>query len=146
MITVRDWTIEDIPRLVALEKRCFSDPWTVADFEGCLRFPIYRRVLLEEDGEVIGYACETVLFEDGEISNVAVAPDRRGEGLGKRLMEWLETQAEKLGAEKLFLEVRVSNTPAISLYQGRGFEGTTVRKKYYPDGEDALIMVKKLKK
>ena len=93
---------------------------------------------------MVGYACETVLFDEGEIANVAVSPERRGQGLGKRLMDWLEERAKSLGAEKLFLEVRVSNAPALALYNGCGFEPLAVRKKYYPDGEDALVMTKKL--
>lgn len=144
MTTVREWTKEDIPRIAELEKRCFSDPWTVADLEACLSFSIYHHVLFEEDGVLVGYACETVLFDEGEIANVAVSPERRGQGLGKRLMDWLEERAKSLGAEKLFLEVRVSNAPALALYNGRGFEPISVRKKYYPDGEDALVMTKKL--
>ncbi len=146
MITVREWRKEDIARIAALERVCFSDPWTVADLEACLAFAIYRHVLLEEDGVLIGYACETVLFDEGEIANVAVSPEYRGQGLGKRLMDWLEERAKNEGVEKLFLEVRVSNAPALALYKARGFEPLSVRKKYYPDGEDALVMTKRIKK
>ncbi len=142
---IRAWNSEDIPKIAALEKVCFSDPWPQEGFLAAFSSPFFQGVLIEEDGEIIAYACESVLFEDAEIENVAVAPDFRKRGLGRTLMESLESVALRLGAEQSFLEVRVSNEAARTLYQKFGYEPLRVRKKYYSDGEDALVMKKVLK-
>ncbi len=139
---VREWTKADIEKIAVLEAECFSDPWTkemlASSFEG--RF--FHGILIEEEGEILGYACQTVLFEDAEIEIVAVAPTERKKGLGKLLMESMEDIALALCAKQTFLEVRVSNVPAIALYTGFGFEKVRVRERYYADGEDALVMKK----
>ena len=143
---IRAWNFEDIPKIAALEQVCFSDAWTQEAFVAAFSSPFFHGVLIEEDGEIIAYACESVLFEDAEIENVAVAPAFRKRGLGRTLMENLESVALRLGAEQMFLEVRVSNEPALTLYKKFGFEPLRVRKKYYADGEDALVMKKDLNK
>ena len=104
--------------------------------------PIFYSVLIEEQGEIWGYACETVMFEDAEIAIVAVAPKHRKKGLGKLLMERLENIAISRGAEQTFLEVRKSNAAALALYEGFGFEKIRTRERYYADGEDAFVMRK----
>ena len=141
---IREWRKEDIQKIVALEKICFSDAWTEEELESCLQFALYKTFLLELDGEIVGYACETVLFEDAEIMNIAVAPKYRKNGYGKKLLTEMLIAAKKLGAEQAFLEVRESNLSAKGLYVAFGFEQMGVRKGYYPDGEDAIIMTKKL--
>lgn len=138
----REWTKEDISKIAALEQVCFSDPWTEEMLFSGLKNRFFHGILLEENGEILGYACETVVFEDAEIGIVAVAPEHRKKGLGKRLMEKLEDIAISLGAEQTFLEVRVSNQAALALYRGFGFEIVRKRERYYEDGEDALVMRK----
>ena len=142
---LRDWKKEDNAQIVELEKRCFSDPWSLSDFESSCAFPFFEGVVLEDDGVVVGYACALVLFEDGDIANVAVAPEYRKQGFGKRIFQALVERSFARGAERLFLEVRESNLPAIALYTGFGFRQIAVRKGYYSDGENALVMQKDLK-
>lgn len=139
---LREWTKEDIDEIAALESVCFSDPWTKEMLLQSFSSPIFYGVLMEEQGEIIGYACETVLFEDAEIAIVAVAPAHRKKGLGKLLMERLENIAISRGAEQTFLEVRTSNVAALALYEGFGFEKIRTRERYYADGEDAFVMRK----
>ena len=143
-MTLREWRVEDVPNIVALEKICFSDAWTEEEIQSCLRFPLYKTFLLELDGELVGYACETVLFEDAEILNIAITPKYRKKGYGKKLLTEMLIAAKKLGAEQAFLEVRESNSSAKGLYVAFGFEQMGLRKGYYPDGEDAIVMTKKL--
>jgi ribosomal-protein-alanine N-acetyltransferase len=140
MILPRAWTKEDIEKIADLERRCFSDPWSAEMFESAARSPLFHGLIARERGEVIGYACQTVLFEDAEILNVAVAPSVRGRGIGKALMSGMIEAAKTRGAETMFLEVRVSNVAALRLYRGFGFQDGYIRKKYYEDGEDALTM------
>lgn len=141
---LRDLKKEDISRLVELEKICFSDPWTENDFESSFSLPFFEGVAIEEDGAVVAYALALVVFEDGDIANVAVAPEYRKRGFGKLMMTALEEKALARGAERLFLEVRETNVSAIGLYTGRGFAPISVRKGYYNDGENAIVMQKNL--
>ena len=139
---LRAWTKEDIDQIAALESVCFSDPWTKEMLLKSFVSPIFYSVLIEEQGEIWGYACETVMFEDAEIAIVAVAPKHRKKGLGKLLMERLENIAISRGAEQTFLEVRKSNAAALALYEEFGFEKIRTRERYYADGEDAFVMRK----
>lgn len=140
----REWTKEDLPTILSLERECFSDPWTENMLQGEFdRFGFYG-VLAEVEGQVIGYACSAVLFESAELPKIAVLTAYRGQGIGGKLLDFLCEQVKMRGAEELFLEVRASNTPAIGLYQSRGFQQTRLRKKYYANGEDGLEMKKEL--
>ncbi len=140
----RDWTKEDIAGIAALEKACFSDPWSEEAFFAAFSSPYFAGVLIEDNGKLAAYACASALFEDAEISVVAVAPEYRRRGLGKAVLCELEKRVREKGAERIFLEVRVSNESALGLYRGAGFESFGVRKKYYADGEDAFVMRKEL--
>lgn len=144
MIAVREWSYEDLNAIAKLETRCFHDPWKEEDFRSSYAQPVCYGVVVEDDGVIVGYACAILLFESGDVANVAVAPEYRRQGLGKRLLCWIEEKAKSLGVERLFLEVRVSNHSARALYAGYGFEEISVRKRYYEDGEDALVMQKNL--
>ena len=144
MRTVRAWEEKDIEAIAEIEKQSFSDPWTAEMLKDALRFPVYHTFLAEEDGQICGYGCLIVLFEDAELANVAVAPDFRKKGVGKLLMESMHEKAKALGAERMLLEVRVSNQPAIGLYEKYGYSRYGKREKYYADGEDAYLMTKTL--
>ena len=95
-------------------------------------------------GELAGYAILSVLFEDAELADIAVSPKFRRRGLADEMLARLEGEALAAGAERVLLEVRVSNAPAMRLYLKRGYVGCGVRPRYYADGEDALIMQKRL--
>ena len=140
----REWTKSDISQIAEIEKQCFSDPWSEQAFESGMNSPFFYGILFEEGGQVCAYACEMVIFEDAEILNVAVVPSFRRQGLGKELMLSLENYAKNKGAERLLLEVREGNIPARGLYEKQGFEAYGVRKNYYEDGENAVVMQKKI--
>ncbi len=140
----RDWREEDIPTIAELEKVCFTDAWSEQTFLSAFHSPYFVGVVLEEKGEIVAYACASAVFEDSEIGVVAVAKEWRRQGLGKRLIAELCSRSKMRGAENMFLEVRVSNANALALYRNVGFEKFGVRKRYYPDGEDAFVMRKSL--
>ena len=144
MITVREWRLEDLSQIAKLEDKCFKDPWSEEDFRSSYSLPDCYGFVLEDETEIVGYACALFLFEEGDIANVAVSFKYRRQGLGKRLLNELEAKAKTLGVERLFLEVRTSNFPARSLYFKQGFREISLRRKYYPDGEDAIVMQKTL--
>ncbi len=143
-MTYRSWKFEDILKISELEKECFSDPWTYRMFVEGFSSKLFYGVCAVEDGEIVGYACETVLFENAEVDNIAVAESCRRRGVGKKLLKKLETEAKERGARVILLEVRVSNAPAMTMYLKEGCKGIYVRPRYYPDGEDAVVMQKEL--
>ena len=99
-----------------------------------------RGVVLEVADEVVGVGSLWLAPDDAHISSVAVAGEARRRGHGRRLVTALVALAGSLGAEAVTLEVRASNEAARALYRGCGFEEVGERRRYYPDGEDAVIM------
>ncbi len=141
---IRAWEEKDIPAIADIENKSFADPWTEGMLSDTLRFPVYHTFLAEEGGQVCGYGCLILLFEDAELANIAVSPTHRGQGVGKLLMEKMHDYAKTFGAERMLLEVRVSNQNAIGLYEKYGYEKYGLRENYYADGEDAYLMQKSL--
>jgi ribosomal-protein-alanine N-acetyltransferase len=134
--------IEDLDQVMALEHACFSVPWSRDAFEKEIcdnALAVYYVVLL--DDIVIGYIGIWYIVGEGHITNVAVDPRYRGNGYGKVLVETIKKDALTHSITDLTLEVRISNKPAISLYEKMGFESAGIRPNYYSDNqEDALIM------
>ena len=144
MAIIEEFSEKDTARLALLEKECFADAWTVEMLKSEAAREGFCCLLAKEGEETIGFIYGSVLFEDAELYKVAVLPAARGKGLGKALVEdWIEAVKAR-GARNIFLEVRVSNQPALGLYNGQGFEKTRLRKRYYADGEDCLEMKKRL--
>lgn len=142
----RDWQFKDLMPISLMEKEIFpTTAWTYAmlvDSFGSNRF--YGVCCEGEDGEILGYGGLTVGVEEAEIDNIGVAEFYRGGGIGRHLLGMLVKYAKDRKLSKLFLEVRVSNTAALLLYLRAGFKGLYARPRYYPDGEDAIVMVKEL--
>lgn len=131
---------QHVADIAKLEQLCFADPWTEDGLREeldntCARF----LTAVDETGTVAGYiGCHTVL-DEGYIANVAVSPDFRRQGIGKKLVQALLAQSPDLSF--VTLEVRVSNDPAIQLYTGCGFQPVGTRKNFYSHPtEDALLM------
>ena len=139
---IRNMTAEDIPAVVEIEKECFSLPWSEKSFaESIVREDTIFLVCEEKEGAIMGYIGMYLSFDEASITNVAVASQFRKRGCGKQLVIAAKTAAKEAGAESIFLEVRVSNVPAISLYKKQGFENLGIRKKFYEHPvEDAIIM------
>ena len=140
-ITLRAGGAADVPALVSIEREAFSDAWDARAFQSLLRAPAVRLFVLEERGELIGYAVITIVADEAELANLAVRRDRRGAGLGRRLLDHALAEARAVGAETMFLEVRASNTAARALYASAGFAAVGRRARYYRDpDEDAVVM------
>ena len=140
-IAFRNMQRNDIARIAELERICFRSPWSESALRGELRNPVahYRVVTLGDT--VIGYGGMWVLFEESHITNVAIAPEYRGNGYGRALMLELMRTAKSYKAERMTLEVREHNTVAQAMYFSLGFSSSGRRKGYYTDtGEDALIL------
>jgi len=137
---IRRMTIEDIQAVVEIEKKCFSSPWSEKSFQDSIsrKDTIF---LVCEEGSITGYIGMYISFDEASITNVAVSPEFRKRGYGEQLVAEAKLAAKEANAENIFLEVRVSNEPAISLYKKMGFEELGIRKKFYEHPvEDAIIM------
>ena len=145
-IIIRRAEMKDIPEIAAMEKEYFTNPWDEKGFMDALFYYPGTFFVAELCGRVVGFVCAGI--EDGgstiygHIMNIAVATEFRGKGIGGRLIQRVEYECAVIGAEALQLEVRVSNVTAQRIYQTMGFSQVFVIGGYYPDGEDAIIMLK----
>jgi len=131
------------PGIYALELESFSDPWSL----DAILYEIENSVCLVaiKENTVLGHVTMRHILDEGHINNIAVKKDARQNGIGTKLLEALITEAKKNGITAITLEVRISNTPALSLYKKHSFEIHGYRKNYYSHPtEDAAIMWKKL--
>jgi ribosomal-protein-alanine N-acetyltransferase len=140
-ITFRPMAVDDLEAVLDIERVSFPAPWCkdhfVAELESSFSFPM---VVTDFEGNILGYICPMLVMDEGHILNVAVRPDLRGKGIGGLLVRKVIDECGFLGAEYVSLEVRTSNSVAISLYRQIGFVITGRRNKYYENGEDAFIM------
>lgn len=140
----RLWKLNDLDGIAALENECFSDPWSRRMLAESFLSDNFRGVLLEEEGVLVGYGGVRVAADEAEVELIAVSEMYRSCGRGKKIMEDLLAIARERGAKRVYLEVRVSNASAQMLYLRCGFRGLYVRSRYYPDGEDAVVMTREL--
>ena len=122
----------------------FMDAWSLDMIKTESSQHKFCALVIEEQDETLGFIMGSVLFEDAEIYKVAILPQHRGKGLGSMAVNAFVDKVKERGGERIFLEVRPSNTAALRLYQNRGFEKNRLRKRYYADGEDCLEMKKEL--
>ncbi|MBA2873193.1 ribosomal-protein-alanine N-acetyltransferase [Anoxybacillus calidus] len=141
-ITFRQMTLDDIDDVLKIEHASFTIPWSRESFYNELVHNNYSNyIVMEWNGQVIGYCGMWLVIDEAHITNVAVLPEFRGKKLGEALMRKAMETAKELGAKTMTLEVRVSNHVAQSLYRKLGFLNGGIRKQYYTDNqEDALVM------
>ena len=145
---IRRMREEDIPQVVEIEKIVFSRPRSRSIFKATLLLPYAAYyVAVQEENEfpeaqrILGMCGVKKIFEEGEISNVAVHPDFRGNGISRKMLEMLMREAREDGVRAFTLEVRAGNSIAIRLYESLGFRTEGVRRGYYDHPvEDGLIM------
>lgn len=142
---VREMTWDDLDQVMVIENENFSVPWTETGFFTYLMRSDALFLVAEEDDTIFGYCGIIMAADEGDITNVSVQKEHQGQGIGAMLVKELEQRVKALGIEKIFLEVRQSNAPALALYEKQGFEHMGVRKNYYSDPvEDAITMCRKL--
>lgn len=138
---------EHIESIAKLEKICFSQPWSYQSLEEELDNKNAYFFTALVDGEVAGYMGMYIVLESCFVTNIAVFPAYRRQGVAKSLIKIAMLTADAMETDFISLEVRPSNTPAISLYQSFGFEQNGLRKNYYKNPtENALIMTKFFKR
>ena len=141
-----DVSAEHIRQIEEIERDCFSRPWTAEQLKSQMRDAQHEFIAAVSDGRVLGYVGLMYVLDEGYISNVAVHPDARRQGIGDTLIDALAAKAAELKLAFLTLEVRESNAPAIALYAKHGFHPVGKRKNYYDaPKEDAVLMTCYLK-
>ena len=136
-------TRQHVAQVAALEKICFSAPWSEDSVAGELENPLSAWLVCEDQGRVLGYVGSQTVLDESDMMNIAVLPEARRLGIGERLILSLIELLKDRGSRSLALEVRASNTPAISLYEKLGFLPVGRRPNYYRSPkEDALILRK----
>lgn len=133
---------KDLDEVVAIEQEIFSQPWTKQGFLDALKNKDTLYLVAKKNNVVSGYLGLWQSFEEADITNVAVKPECRRQGVAGRLLDETKRLAALRGITALTLEVRVSNEPAIRLYEKHGFRSLGVRPGFYEKPkEDAMIML-----
>ena len=122
---IRQMTAEDIPAVAQIEKECFSQPWSEQGFLDGMKDAIF---FVAEDPQIVGYIGMYRMPPEGEITNVAVTQKMRGKGYGRELLLTMQRWAAEHEIDRIILEVRSKNEPAIQLYRTYGFEKIGVRR------------------
>ncbi|RJP73153.1 MAG: ribosomal-protein-alanine N-acetyltransferase [Candidatus Abyssobacteria bacterium SURF_17] len=141
-VTFHKLAAEHLDEVLDIERQSFKTPWSKFAFLHEMQFEKSVFKVLKIDSRVIGYGGFWLVLDEAHISNIAIHPEFRRRGLGRKLLINLLVDAVSRGATKASLEVRRSNVAAQRLYEGFGFAVVSVRKRYYVDeNEDALIML-----
>ena len=143
--TIRRANITDLDAIHQIELLSFSLPWSYQSIKEELTEQDFSRYFVVKQGGVtVGYGGYWRILEEGHITNIAVHPNHRQQGVGEALMRYIATDAAEHAVEALTLEVRVSNMAALHLYQKLGYVIEGVRPRYYSDNnEDAYVMWKR---
>ena len=143
MVVYRKMTAEDVPFISRLEET-FSMPWSADSFLEMISKEDARYYVAEEDGRLLGGCGVLMIAGEGNITNVAIAPEARNRGIGTALLRHLMAEGDREGLTAYTLEVRVSNAAAIHVYEKLGFVSAGVRPGFYEKPvEDALIFWKR---
>lgn len=153
--TLREFKLEDLDQVMYLNKVCLPENYTRYFF-----MDLYRRfpnafIVAEENGDIVGYIMCRIetgppdwglfgISKKGHVISIGVLPERQRRGIGQALVHKAMQGIQTYRGKECYLEVRVSNTPGVGLYNKLGFEITRTIRGYYADGEDAYVMNKKL--
>lgn len=145
-VTVRPLRVEDLPRVLEIEEASFSTPWKESTFRSLLMRTDTDLFAADVAETLVGYAACWTVLDQAELGNVAVDDAARGRGIGGALVDAVLRRVGERGARECFLEVRVSNEDALSVYRNRGFEVVGRRRAYYSQPrEDALVMRREIR-
>ncbi|MBO8130144.1 MAG: ribosomal protein S18-alanine N-acetyltransferase [Candidatus Marinimicrobia bacterium] len=141
---IREATADDIEMVMEIEELSFENPWSEFSFMNELRNPVTRFYVVEVEDKVRGFVIFWYIDDEIHIANLAVHPEKRRMGLGRMLLEKVIKEAKENGILYIYLDVNSKNEEAKKLYFKYGFEVVGVRKKYYNNRDDALLLTKKI--
>ena len=142
---VRDMQLPDLSQVLTIEQTAHSHPWSAQHFESSIASSHHCHLLTDDD-QCIAYCITSTAADEAELLNIAVATEYQRRGIARSFLYYV-SQLFDQRVRTVFLEVRLSNSPAIALYQSLGFNEVGHRPNYYPavkGREDALIMAKSL--
>jgi len=145
LMRIRTMTHADLPAVMVIERKNYPFPWGEDIFTDCFKAG-YSCWVCESQGKVVGYSLLSLAVGEAHILNISVDPDEQGQGIGRKMME-NAIDYSRGRAETVFLEVRPSNTVAITLYERLGFNEIGIRRGYYPaenGREDAIMLALQL--
>lgn len=134
----------DISQILDLYDGNFSDGWNKNMLESAFLNGRFLAIAKRIERRLVAVITISTTQFDADIEGIVVDKAFRNKGYAKELLEFSENHLKTLGIEKIFLEVRVSNTPARNLYSQNGYSEISIRKKYYSDNEDAVVMAKEI--
>ena len=137
---IRFAAAEDIQAVMALEQGAIAHPWPEEDLRRLISDDDKFALVIEGEDGIEGYIGVSVVVGEASVGNLVVRQDRRGRGLGTKLVEALIAELLRRGAEVIFLEVEDTNAPAIAVYTRCGFTEYNRRRDYYGAGRDARLM------
>lgn len=141
-VMFRPMTYDDLAVISQIEPTIYSHPWTLGNFKDSLNAG-YSAWVMSFNAEIVGYALVMMVLDEAHLLNISVAKTYQGQGLGRTLLAHMVEVARGHQAANMFLEVRVSNKNAITLYESMGFCEMGIRRNYYPTRvgrEDAVLM------
>ncbi len=139
---LRPMRMDDLNEIMHIEPQIYSHPWTRGNFSDSLKSGYSAQVLVL-NAQIIGYSLMMMVMDEAHLLNLSIAKLYQKKGLGRWLLKKMIVIAQANQASTMFLEVRVSNTAAIALYESMGFNEMSVRRAYYPTAqgrEDAVLM------
>ncbi|MGR6870945.1 ribosomal protein S18-alanine N-acetyltransferase [Pseudomonas sp. HK3] len=142
MIAFRPMSLDDIEAVLNIEQQGYDFPWSHNLFEQAIKSTKYCAVA-EYENRIIGYGILSYVVGEAELLNICVDPSAQGKGFAKLLLQHLVDDAAHKDNHEMYLEVRVSNAPALHIYEQAGFNEIGRRKNYYPTTagkEDAILM------
>ena len=143
-IEISKMTLEDFEQINNTLSLDFDDFWTPDLLKSELMGQTKTYIVAKQDGKIVGFAGAMLNFPEMEIMNIVTKKTHRGNGIGRILLEKLIEIADKNHFENVFLEVNQSNEVAKKLYEKAGFVEIGLRKNYYGENEDAIVMSKKI--
>jgi ribosomal-protein-alanine N-acetyltransferase len=127
-------TTADVPVVSSLDQKVDSAPWSEKLFSDCIRVG-YECWVITNQLQIVGFGIMNYATTEAHLLKLSIGPEHQRQGLGQKMLLHLMSMAKIHGAEEMFLEVRVSNTPAITLYEKHHFVEVGIRKGYYPANE-----------
>lgn len=140
MISIHKMERRDLAAVYAISSKSFASPWSLSAIEAEYSNELAYYLVARRDDQTIGFIGAWLVFDEVQITNVAVDPSFRGRGVAHLLLARLITDMKERGMSVVFLEVRVSNLAAIKLYESFDFAYSGYRKQFYENNEDAHLM------
>ena len=144
MLIVRNMIESDVEAIASMESAVFSDAWTANSIRDTYNQPQAFIVTAEVDGKIAGYCIVYFVLDEGEIARIAVSHSFRRKGVGRKLLEHVETICAEKGIVRLMLDVRESNESARSFYKNFAFEEDGIRKNFYEEPKENAVLMSKI--